>query len=108
MTENSPECLRRNVPRGRERYLTAWGPNEFTASGTLRDYDYTGRLGEIDVPALVLRGTKDLCTETLASTLCRGIPGAEMHVFEGARHSCCVDAREEYMQTVLDWMERHP
>ncbi len=108
VTENSPECLRRNVPRGRESYLTAWGPNEFTASGTLRDFDYTGRLGEIDVPALVLRGTKDLCTETLASTLCRGIPGAEMHVFEGARHSCCVDAREEYMQTVLDWMERHP
>ena len=108
VTENSPECLRRNVPRGRGSYMTAWGPNEFTASGTLRDFDTTDRLGEIDVPALILRGSRDLCTERLAETLRRGIHGAEMHVFEGARHSCCVDAQEAYMHTLRDWMERHP
>lgn len=107
VTESSPECLRRKGPGGRESYLTAWGPNEFTATGTLRDFDYTDRLGEIDVPALVLRGSRDLCTETLASTLQKGIPGAESRVFEGARHACCVDAREAYMQTLLEWMECH-
>ena len=107
VTEESPECLRRNVPKGRESYLTAWGPNEFTATGTLRDFDYTDRLKEIRVPALILRGSRDLCTETLAETLHRGIPGSEMHVFEGARHSCCVDARDAYMQTLREWMEKN-
>lgn len=108
VTETSPECLKREAHRGRESYLTAWGPNEYTASGTLKDFDYTERLGEIEVPALVLRGSRDLCTDVLASTLRNGIPGAEMKVFEGARHSCYVDARDAYMETIRDWMERHP
>ena len=37
-------------------YLTMQGPNEFVITGTLKDWDITGRLGEIDVPTLITAG----------------------------------------------------
>ena len=45
VTEDSPECLRRKKRAGAEAYLYGWGPNEYTPTGTLRDYDYTDCLG---------------------------------------------------------------
>ena len=54
VTEDSPECLRRKKRAGAEAYLYGWGPNEYTPTGTLRDYDYTDCLGEIQVPCLVM------------------------------------------------------
>jgi len=36
-----------------------WGPTEFRATGTLRGYDVTTRLGEFDRPVLLLAGEFD-------------------------------------------------
>ncbi len=44
-----------------------WGPNEFNATGTLRTWDVTGRLGEIDTPTLVICGRHDEATPALPS-----------------------------------------
>jgi proline iminopeptidase len=40
-------------------YYHMWGPSEFTATGLLKDYDITGRLGEISVPTLYIAGEFD-------------------------------------------------
>ena len=37
---------------GKQVYETMWGPNEFTVTGTLKDWDVIDRLGEIEVPTL--------------------------------------------------------
>lgn len=86
VTEDSPECLRRKKRAGAEAYLHGWGPNEYTPTGTLRDYDYTDCLGEIQVPCLVMSGTNDLCTPLVAKTLYDGIQDSKWHLFVGARH----------------------
>lgn len=105
--ENTPECVKRKVRSGKEAYLTAWGPNEFTPTGTLKDFDYTDRLGEITVPALVIDGTNDLCSPLIAKTLYDGIPNARWELFDGARHMCFVEDTEKYMSLLAEWLPAH-
>jgi pimeloyl-ACP methyl ester carboxylesterase len=40
-------------------YAEMWGHNEFLATGNLITWDVTDRLGEIDVPALIVCGLHD-------------------------------------------------
>ena len=42
--ENTPECLTRKKKFGNEAYNVAWGPNEFTPVGNLKDFNYTDKL----------------------------------------------------------------
>ena len=105
VTEDSPECLRRKKRAGAEAYLHGWGPNEYTPTGTLRDYDYTDRLGEIQVPCLVMSGTNDLCTPLVAKTLYDGIQDSKWHLFVGARHMPFAEQNDEYCQVLEEWLE---
>ena len=107
ITEDSPECVRRKKRFGTESYRTAWGPNEYTPSGTLKDFDVTDRLGEINVPALVISGSEDLCTPLIAQTLRDGIPGARWEMFEGCRHMVFVEETDRYCRMLEDWMSEH-
>jgi len=103
ITENDPECVRRPHKSGRRSYEVAWGPNEFTPSGTLKDYNYIDRLNEITVPTLIFSGTNDLCTPLIAKTMYDGIPDARWHLFDGARHSCYWECNDEYCRILKDW-----
>ena len=104
VTEDSPECLRRKKRAGAEAYLYGWGPNEYTPTGTLRDYDYTDRLGEIQVPCLVMSGTNDLCTPLVAKTLYDGISDSKWHLFVGARHMPFAEQNDEYCEVLEEWL----
>lgn len=88
-----------------EAYLHGWGPNEYTPTGTLRDYDYTDSLGEIQVPCLVMSGTNDLCTPLVAKTLYDGIQDSKWHLFVGARHMPFAEQNDEYCKVLEEWME---
>ena len=107
VTDQDPECVRRKKRSGRESYVTAWGPNEFTPLGTLKNFDYTERLHEIKVPALICSGTNDLCTPLIAKTMYDRIPVSKWHLFDGSRHMCFVERHEEYMQELIPWMEKY-
>jgi proline iminopeptidase len=101
---DAPECLRRPKRSGTESYLVAWGPNELMPQGTLKDWDYTDRLGQINVPTLVVDGTDDLCTPLIAKTMYDGIPGARWELFEGCRHMCYADDTPRYLRMMRDWL----
>ena len=60
VTEDSPECLRRKKIGGNEAYITAWGQSEFAPRGTLRNYDYSNEIKDIQTPSLVISGLLDL------------------------------------------------
>ena len=68
-------------------------------------YDYTDRLGEIQVPCLVMSGTNDLCTPLVAKTLYDGIQDSKWHLFVGARHMPFAEQNDEYCQVLEEWME---
>ena len=50
--KGTPELARMYAEKGPEVYLAMVGPNEWTVTGELRDWDVRDRLGEITVPAL--------------------------------------------------------
>lgn len=107
LTPESPECLRRPKKSGTESYLYGWGPNEYTPMGSLKDFDYIDRLGEIETPCLIISGTDDLCTPLIAKTMYDGIPDSKWELFDGARHMCFVEQNDKYCRILGQWMERH-
>ncbi len=107
VTADSPECLRRPKQSGSEAYLYGWGPNEYTPTGTLKDYDYTDRLGEIAVPCLITSGTNDLCTPLIAKTMHDRIAGSRWELFDGARHMPFAEQTEKYCRLMRQWLDEH-
>jgi pimeloyl-ACP methyl ester carboxylesterase len=86
--------------RGRETYRAMWGPNEWTLTGALRGWDVRPRLGELDLPALVIRGRYDLSTESIAATLLSGLPQAREVVFEESSHTPVLEETDRYLDIV--------
>ena len=102
-----PEVLARAREQfGQQVYETMWGPNEFTVTGTLKEWDVIGRLGEIDVPTLVTSGRHDECTAALVEPLATGVPGAEWVLFEDSSHTPYLEEPERYLATVGSFLER--
>ena len=88
-------------------YHTMNGPSEFHVVGSIRDWQSKDRLGEIDVPTLLVSGRHDEASPTLQETLLEGIRGSEWVCFEDSSHMPHVEERERYMQVVGDWLARH-
>ena len=107
VTEDSPECLRRPKKAGSEAYLYGWGPNEYNPTGSLRDYEYTHRLDEIDVPCLIMSGTDDLCTPVVAKTMFDGIRQSKWELFPGCRHMPFVEDNDHYCRVLGEWLDEN-
>lgn len=103
--DNDPECLRREKRSGTESYMTAWGPNELTPQGTLKNFDVTDKLCEIKVPCLIISGTDDLCTPLIAKTMYDHLPYARWELFANARHMVFAEYTEKYLQMLADWCQ---
>jgi proline-specific peptidase len=104
-----PEPLMRtlnNVMSNPVPYETIQGPNEFTVTGNLKDWDRTDRLGEIAVPTLITCGRYDELGPACAETLHRGIPNSEMAIFEQGAHMAHLEETERYLQTLRDFLDR--
>jgi len=67
-------------------YNYMWGPSEFTATGTLIDYDRTDRLGEITIPTLLTTGQYDQAIPATVEYYQSLIPGAEFALLENCAH----------------------
>ena len=87
--------------------MTAWGPNEFTPMGTLKDFDVTDKLCEIREPALIISGGSDLSTPFIAKTMADRIPDSRWELFREARHSCYVEDTPRYATLLKAWLNEH-
>lgn len=105
-TDQSPEPLRRKKNRGTAAYLHAWGPNEFFPMGTLKEFDYTDRLGEIDVPVLITSGADDLSTPVVSKTMYDLINQAKWELFPNSRHMPFVDEEIKYKGLLREWLNQ--
>jgi len=102
-----PEVVVRSRAKfGLQVYETMWGPNEFVITGTLKDWDVIGRLGEVDVPTLITSGRYDECTPTLVEPLVRGIAGSRWELFEDASHMSYLEEPERYLEVVGGFLEQ--
>ncbi len=104
-TDPWPDGLNRSFAKvNPEVYETMQGPNEFVITGTLKDWDITDRLGEIDVPTLVTSGRYDECTPRQAEIVHRGIHGSQRVLFEESSHVAFIEERDLYMQVLGDFL----
>ncbi|HEY7034834.1 MAG TPA: proline iminopeptidase-family hydrolase [Thermomicrobiales bacterium] len=101
-----PEELTEALHHMGPAYQTMWGPNEFTCTGNLRGWDRTGRLGEIRVPTLITCGRYDEVVPSCSETMRRGIPGAELVVFEESAHMVHFEEPERYFAVLRDFLRR--
>lgn len=85
---------------GAELYGYMWGPSEFTPTGTLRSYDRTPRLGELDLPVLYTTGELDEARPTTVAYYQSLTPGAELSIIPGSAHLTTIDAPEAFADTV--------
>lgn len=81
--------------------------HNFAFSQNQPRFDISSRLGEITIPVLVTVGRHDWITPLEASEeIARGIPRAELVVFENSGHGPQNEERELWLKTVADFLER--
>ncbi|WP_017537394.1 alpha/beta fold hydrolase [Nocardiopsis halophila] len=74
-----------------------------------RAHDAWEALARITAPTLVLHGSDDAFTPAANAALIAGrIPGARVHLVEGARHAYFEERADEAARAVLDHLRRHP
>jgi proline-specific peptidase len=95
-----PELERMMSERGGDVYRAMWGPNEWTPTGPLEDWDVRARLAEIRVPTLVVRGRYDMCTDAIAATLVEGIARAREVVLGHSSHTPVLEETDRYLEVV--------
>jgi L-proline amide hydrolase len=102
-----PECVARTFAElSHEVYGTMNGPSEFHVTGTLREWSVVPRLGEIEVPALVVSGEHDEATPAVARTVHEGIRGSELVLLDGCSHMAHVEQPERYLALLDEFFSR--
>ena len=85
-------------------YLQMWGPTEFFATGNLLDFDRVDRLGEINIPVLLLVGEYDEARPETMSRIQKLLPNAKLAIIEDAAHMSMVDQPEEFNRIVREFL----
>lgn len=99
------ELVRMADSKSVEVYRAMQGPNEWTITGALRGWDVRDRLGEINVPTLVIRGRHDMSTDPISATLVNGIKGAREVVLENSSHTPVLEETDEYLEAISEFMQ---
>jgi proline iminopeptidase len=81
-------------------YEQMWGPNEFTATGTDKDYDVTDRLDRLAVPALFLCGRHDEARPEDTEYYRDLVRGADLVIFENSSHMPHLEEPALYLEVV--------
>lgn len=91
---------------GTALYEYMWGPSEFTATGTLEDFDVTDSLSLIRVPTLFTTGEYDEAPPATVRDYASLVAGAEVAVIPGAAHLTMHDNPEENVRVVREFLRR--
>jgi len=92
--------------RGDLVYNYMWGPSEFTATGTLKQFDATEWLRSLKVPTLFVTGEFDEATPASTEMFSRLVPGAEFKIIPNSGHSTENDNPDALLRTVRDFLRR--
>ena len=98
-----PDCVERSFAQmagDPTVYHTMNGPSEFHCIGSLKTWDITGRLPEIDTPTLLVSGRHDEATPHIVEQIHSRIPGAEWELFEESSHMPHVEEPEAFLTRV--------
>ncbi len=104
-----PDCLLRSLQKyakNPEVNNSMYGPGDFEITGTLKEWSLIDRLGEINVPTLLISGRSDQVTPEVVETMRRGIPGSKWVVFEDSSHMPHLEEPGKFVQVLGDFLKR--
>ncbi len=104
-----PECVQRSfdaIAADPTVYHTMNGPNEFHVVGSLKGWDITTRLHEIETPTLLVSGRHDEATPAIVGEIHERIPGAQWAIFENSSHMPHVEEPEAFLETVEGFLAK--
>jgi len=104
--EDAPEIQRMKRASSKEVYRTLWGPNEWTPTGPLSEWDVRDRLQELDLPTLITAGRYDLCTPLILQELQEGLPHARTVVFDASSHMPYLEEAGPYADELSRFLSR--
>jgi L-proline amide hydrolase len=87
-------------------YGTLNGPSEFSVTGPLREWSIVERLGEIDVPLLLISGEFDEVRPDVVRVIDERVPNSQWVLFEGCSHTPHLEAPDRFLPTVEEFLER--
>jgi proline iminopeptidase len=90
--------------RNQKLYEYMWGPSEFYVTGTLKNYDRSARLSELSLPTLFIVGQFDEATPETVADFQQRVPGAKLVVVKNAGHAAMIDAPEEYVARLREFL----
>lgn len=89
-------------------YNHMWGPTEFTATGTLRNYDGEPLLRKIEgSKTLFITGQYDEARPETIIAFARGVSGSEVAIIPGAAHAMSIDRPIEWVAVLRAFLSRH-
>ncbi|WKV12521.1 proline iminopeptidase-family hydrolase [Marivirga harenae] len=85
-------------------YNYMWGPSEFRCTGTLKDFDRTASLSEIEVPVLFLTGEFDEARPETINYFNSLVPNSRFEVVPASGHSTLNDNPEDYNRFIKEFL----
>jgi len=99
------EC--ENVPELNEQiYNYMWGPTEFTATGTLIDFDRTDDLDKIEEPILFVTGEYDEALPERIYEYQKLTKNASVEIIDDAAHKTMIDQPEKLKEAIERFLEK--
>jgi len=88
-------------------YNYMWGPSEFTATGTLRNYDNVQSLKKVKVPALFTTGEFDEARPETVTKLSQMVNDSRFVIIPDAGHFSLNDNREAVVRAIQEFLENN-
>jgi len=85
-------------------YGLMWGPSEFTATGTLKNYEREDVLPSLDLPVLFTVGRYDEATPETVQYFQGLVPGSKIAIFENSAHMTMLDEPQSYTDAVRQFL----
>ena len=92
-------------PNGNRIYQHMWGASEFSATGTLKNYDRTARLKNIYRPTLFICGQYDEARPSTARRYAKAIPNAHLTIIPGASHAILAEKPARLIKEVRHFLK---
>ncbi len=94
------DMFARKNPNGGHIYRHMWGVSEFSATGTLKNYDQVNQLKDINVPTLIMCGEHDEATPATAKKYTKKIANAQFGEVKGASHTFLIEKPKPALKVI--------
>lgn len=87
-------------------YMAMQGPNEFTYTGNMKDWNRVPAMHAIEAPCLVLAGKYDELTPACSHKMHAALPNSEICIFPHSSHMPFYEEPDAYFAVLSDFLAR--